>query len=288
MDVFSDWSSLFDNFVFDCPELVFVVHYDELFDAVDQLVDQIPLLLLLIESARCVINSNPLVAFPSRKVVSLLLPVVFTLFGEPKVGLFQFIHTLGSVKERLDVCGDLLGKPVKIDEVIHVVFVEQVRLVIKGLRIEDILVKPDQFLNLDVLSVGHLSFCQLVCINVVQDLLHEVKLLSSSLLVLSGSNEQATTLLEQSVVVAHIVAKVGNEFFHRSLVFFRHKTGTGSQEFTQSSPDHRSVSLVASCALQISPDSVSVSVTIGQIDICVANIAVHPHNQVLSCEHVQV
>ena len=90
------------------------------------------------------------------------------------------------------------------------VLVEKVRLEIERLRIEDILVKPDQLLNLFVLSVGHLRFLQFLVIDVVQDLLNEVKLLFSSLLVLSGSDEQATTLLEKSVIVAHVIAKVGH------------------------------------------------------------------------------
>lgn len=109
MDILSDWRSLLNNFFFNCPELFLIVHYDELFDALDQLVDQIPLLLLLVEGTRCVIYSDPLVAFPSSKVVSLLLPVIVALFGEPKVSLFEFIHALGSIQERLDVCGDLFG-----------------------------------------------------------------------------------------------------------------------------------------------------------------------------------
>jgi len=291
VDVLSDWSSLFNNFAFNFPELFLIVHYDELFDALDQLVNQIPLLLLFVKSARCVIDSDPLVAFPSGKVVSLLLPVIVALFCESEVGIFEFIHALGSVKERLDVCGDLLGQTVKIDEVIHVVLVEKVWLVIEGLRIEDVLVKPDQLLNLFVLSVGHLRLRQLLVVDVVQDLLNEVKLLFSSLLVLSRSDEQTTTLLEERVVVAHVIAKVCDEFFHGGSVFFRHKTRSGSQKFGQSSPNHRAVGLITSRTLQICPDSVSVSETIGQIDVCVApifSIWVKSSKLVFCGEHVQV
>ena len=124
MSVIGDGSALLDEFLCNFSEFILIINHDEIFDAVDQFVNQVPLFLLFVERARRMINSNSLVAFPSSKIVPLLLPIVLALLGKSKVRIFEFIHALRAIKQRLYICGNLFGQPVKIDEVIHVVLIE--------------------------------------------------------------------------------------------------------------------------------------------------------------------
>ena len=163
------------------------------------------------------------------------------------VSLIQAGHSLGSVKNLLDLMRDIFWKALEVDEVgIRCGLLDIIRSMNLALIIKDILIKCDEHLDLLIFLLGDLGSLQLCSWHLLlQQLINHQLLLGELVELLLPTIVQLTELVHESTIVEDVKLEVVLKLFNGSVISLSHPATVSSQELGKSELDRLRVSLNA-------------------------------------------